>query len=288
MLCDAFLAANLIGGTPCGRPEDIEVHPATKAVFIAMTDGIAGSDGYADSRIFQVGKYANAIDAKQPPGGFYKLVEDSADGSGTSFHWSVFAAGGEEGAADGLGFASVDNLLFDSRRNLWGMIDMSTDKHNGFSDSSTATPQTINHSFDLAGRRDEPVRDLRQQLHVLRSHLAVGAERRQDRPLCDRPDSLRDDRTDIRRQHADHFHSASERGQPDRRAERLSTARSKCLRSTERACSTRTAQFRAEARGPRASLKPMAGRTIPTGLPKPATIGIRRVHGRAHWDDDAD
>jgi secreted PhoX family phosphatase len=35
ILCDAFLAANLIGGTPTARPEDIEVHPTTKEVFIA-------------------------------------------------------------------------------------------------------------------------------------------------------------------------------------------------------------------------------------------------------------
>jgi secreted PhoX family phosphatase len=145
LLCDAFLAGNLIGGTPCARPEDIEVHPKTRAVFIAMTDGIAGSDGYPDSRIFQVGKYATDIDAKQPPGGLYKIVEDSADGAGTSFHWSVFAAGGEQGAQDGMGFAAADNLLFDWRRNVWGVIDMSTDKHNGFSDTSTPVAQNITH-----------------------------------------------------------------------------------------------------------------------------------------------
>ena len=82
MLCDAFLAANFAGGTPCGRPEDIQVHPRSQHVFIAMTDGIAGSDGYPDSRIFQVGKYTAGIAAKQPPGGLYRIVEDSADGPG--------------------------------------------------------------------------------------------------------------------------------------------------------------------------------------------------------------
>ena len=82
MLCDAFLAANFAGGTPCGRPEDIQVHPRSQHVFIAMTGGIAGSDGYPDSRIFQVGKYTAGIAAKQPPGGLYRIVEDSADGAG--------------------------------------------------------------------------------------------------------------------------------------------------------------------------------------------------------------
>ncbi len=33
--CDAFLAANLVGATPTARPEDLEVHPRTKDVFIA-------------------------------------------------------------------------------------------------------------------------------------------------------------------------------------------------------------------------------------------------------------
>jgi len=39
ILVDAFLAANLVGGTPTARPEDLEVHPTTKEVFIAYTDG---------------------------------------------------------------------------------------------------------------------------------------------------------------------------------------------------------------------------------------------------------
>jgi len=38
VLVDAFLAANLAGG-PTARPEDLEVHPETKEVFIAYTDG---------------------------------------------------------------------------------------------------------------------------------------------------------------------------------------------------------------------------------------------------------
>lgn len=146
ILVDAFQAANLIGGTPAGRPEDIEVHPDTNAVFIAFTDGVAGSDGYPDSRIFQVGKYSTAVNAKQPPGGLYKIVESSPSGTGLSFRWSKFALGGEEGAVDGVGFAAVDNLAFDSRGNVWGVIDMSTELHNGFGIGATPQPTTITHS----------------------------------------------------------------------------------------------------------------------------------------------
>ena len=56
ILCDPFAAGNLVGGTPCARPEDCEVHPYTKAVYLAQTDAAAGSDGYADSRIYTVAK----------------------------------------------------------------------------------------------------------------------------------------------------------------------------------------------------------------------------------------
>lgn len=79
VLSDAFLAANLVGGTPTARPEDIEVHPTTKEVFIAYTDGAPGNDGYPDSRIFQVAKLSTDAKATQQSGGLYKIIEDSAD-----------------------------------------------------------------------------------------------------------------------------------------------------------------------------------------------------------------
>jgi uncharacterized protein len=146
LLCDAFLAANLIGGTPCARPEDIEIHPVTKQVFITMTDGVAGSDGYPDSRIFVLGKYSAAIDATQPHGGLYKIIEDSPDGAGTTFTWDRFLQGGEVGAQDGTGFAAIDNLVFDEQGNLWIVTDMSTERHNGFDLGVNPTPRTIDHT----------------------------------------------------------------------------------------------------------------------------------------------
>ncbi|RCJ20353.1 hypothetical protein A6770_31555 [Nostoc minutum NIES-26] len=146
VLSDAFLAANLAGGTPTARPEDIEVHPTTKEVFIAYTDGAPGSDGYPDSRIFQVAKLSTDVNATQQSGGLYKIVEDSTDGTGLTFHWERFAQGGEAGSIDGDGFANVDNLVFDNKGNVWGVTDMSTDTHNGFNVGATGTPNTIDHS----------------------------------------------------------------------------------------------------------------------------------------------
>jgi secreted PhoX family phosphatase len=145
----AFLAANLVGGTPTARPEDKEIHPQTKEVFIAFTDGVPGSDGYADSRIFQVSKYTTDVNAAQPSGGLYKIIEDSRDGSGLTFHWQRFVQAGEAGAVDGVGFANVDNLVFDFNGNVWGVTDMSTSNHNGFNVGPNPEPRAINHA--LAG-----------------------------------------------------------------------------------------------------------------------------------------
>jgi hypothetical protein len=145
ILVDAFLAANLIGGTPTARPEDLEVNPTTKEVFIAYTDGAPGSDGYPDSRIFTVAKYGSAVNSTQQSGGLYKIIEDSPDGAGLTFRWQRLAQGGEAGAVDGAGFANVDNLGFDPQGNVWGVTDMSTSTHNGFDIGATAKPRTIDH-----------------------------------------------------------------------------------------------------------------------------------------------
>ncbi len=147
VLSDAFLAANLAGGTPTARPEDLEVHPTTKEVFIAYTDGAPGSDGYPDSRIFQVAKTSTAVNATQQSGGLYKIIEDSADGTGFTFRWDRFAQGGEAGSVSGAGFANVDNQVFDDQGNVWGVTDMSTSTHNGFNIGAEGKPTTIDHTI---------------------------------------------------------------------------------------------------------------------------------------------
>lgn len=146
VLVDAFLAANLIGGTPTARPEDLEVNPTTKEVFIAYTDAAPGSDGYPDSRIFTVAKYSSAVNSTQQSGGLYKIIEDSPDGAGLTFRWQRLAQGGEAGSVAGAGFANVDNLDFDTQGNVWGVTDMSTSTHNGFDVGASGKPTTIDHN----------------------------------------------------------------------------------------------------------------------------------------------
>jgi hypothetical protein len=150
VLVDAFLAANLIGGTPTARPEDLEINPRNpNEVFIAYTDGAPSGDGYPDSRIFVVSKYSAKVNAAQPSGELFKIIEDSADGTGTTFRWQRFAKGGEAGAEPGDGFANVDNLAFDSQGNIWGVTDMSTEAHNGF--STGANPEVLRVDHRVVG-----------------------------------------------------------------------------------------------------------------------------------------
>ncbi len=146
VLTDAFLAANLVGGTPTARPEDLEVHPTTKEVFIAYTDGAPGSDGYPDSRIFQVAKLSKDTNATQQSGGLYKIIEDSADATGLTFKWQRLVQGGEAGSVNGAGFANIDNLVFDDQANVWGVTDMSTSTHNGFDLGAQGKQTKIDHT----------------------------------------------------------------------------------------------------------------------------------------------
>jgi hypothetical protein len=147
-LADAFLAGNLIGGTPCSRPEDAEINPRNpREVIFSMTDGAPGSDGYPDSRIFVVAKYRTDPDATQQSGSLHKIIEEPVDGTGKTFTWERLAQGGEAGSKDGLGFGNVDNLAFDQGGDLWGCCDMSTPLHNGFTTGASPTPVTINHGL---------------------------------------------------------------------------------------------------------------------------------------------
>jgi len=100
VLADARTAALAIGGTPVDRPEDIEIHPKTGEVYIAMTNN---SDH---------GNYFGQI---------VKLREAGDDWTAEAFRWEIFAAGGRQS-----GFSSPDNLVFDPYGNLWMVTDSGT------------------------------------------------------------------------------------------------------------------------------------------------------------------
>lgn len=92
-------AAKIVGATPLDRPEDIEIHPATKAVLVACS-----ANGKHD----------------RPFGSLMKLEETGGDPLSMTFKASTFISGGPQS-----GFACPDNLAFDAAGNLWMCSDIS-------------------------------------------------------------------------------------------------------------------------------------------------------------------
>ncbi|WP_102125330.1 PhoX family protein [Deinococcus planocerae] len=99
VLADARAAALAVGGTPVDRPEDIEIHPRTGEVYVALTNNT---------------KHGNYF------GQIVRFREDEGDPAARKFLWEVFAVGGPQS-----GFASPDNLVFDPYGNLWMVTDNS-------------------------------------------------------------------------------------------------------------------------------------------------------------------
>jgi secreted PhoX family phosphatase len=95
-------AAAMVGGSPCDRPEDIEVDPQTGAVIVALTNNESRGNLH---------------------GSLLRILERGADPLSLEFSHSTFMAGGP-----GRGFSCPDNLAFDPRGNLWMTSDMSSSR----------------------------------------------------------------------------------------------------------------------------------------------------------------
>lgn len=97
-------AALLVGGTPTDRPEDVEISPFDKTVFIAHTN----NDRHGNFH-----------------GHITRFIEEGDDLGALTFDFEIFAAGGKQS-----GFSAPDNLTFDSLGNLWTVTDISSSKLN--------------------------------------------------------------------------------------------------------------------------------------------------------------
>ncbi|HCA42110.1 MAG TPA: hypothetical protein DEP28_02540 [Bacteroidetes bacterium] len=96
--CDK--SSKLVGGTECNRPEDIEINPVDKNVYIAFTNNSLKKDYF---------------------GNIVCLKEKNGDYGSLEFEWDVLITGGEES-----GMSCPDNLTFDNSGNLWALTDIST------------------------------------------------------------------------------------------------------------------------------------------------------------------
>jgi uncharacterized protein len=111
LLIDSFRASNLAGATPTGRPEDVEVHPFDDSIYVAFTAAATAPNSL----------FTNIY------GEIVRIVEASGDGTGTTFTWQRWKAGGPNNEAlAGHVFAAPDNLSFDSAGNMWIVTDIST------------------------------------------------------------------------------------------------------------------------------------------------------------------
>jgi secreted PhoX family phosphatase len=124
VLVNARGAADVLGATPMDRPEWIAAHPATREMYVSLTNN--------DQR-----GNAQPIDAANPRpdnvhGQILRWREEDADPAATRFHWDLFLLAGEtpgtataatpaehRGTIRGDAFSSPDGLVFDSAGRLW-------------------------------------------------------------------------------------------------------------------------------------------------------------------------
>ena len=121
VLLFARQAADLLGATQMDRPEDIDINPLTKKVYVALTNNTrraAGDDNAPNPR------------APNPMGHIVEIAERGGDNGATSFDWEIFMLCGDPAnEADGTFFAGFDskriskianpdNLAFDKQGNM--------------------------------------------------------------------------------------------------------------------------------------------------------------------------
>jgi uncharacterized protein len=158
-------AAALAGATKMARPEDIEVNPVTKKVYICLTGNNSGEANAANPRVGSAGG--------QGLGHVVEITEAGGDQSATTFNWEIFLLCGEPNGTASVGvnsipaaalattvagnrtwwsgydetkvspIARVDNVSFDSQGNMF----LATDGMPSALNTGGATPQQRNDSL---------------------------------------------------------------------------------------------------------------------------------------------
>lgn len=98
VLINCSMAAKLVGGTECNRPEDIEFNPVDKSLYVSFTNNSTKGDYF---------------------GNIINIIENANDSGSLQFKWDVFVAGGEQS-----GLTCPDNITIDKSGNLWVLSDV--------------------------------------------------------------------------------------------------------------------------------------------------------------------
>ncbi len=123
VMIDVRVAADLLGATKMDRPEDIEVNPVNKKVYVVCTNNT------------DRGKEGKATPDKMNPraenkhGHIIEITEAGDDHTATTFAWEMFMVCGDP-SDDSTFFAGYDrakvspiscpdNIAFDAKGNLW-------------------------------------------------------------------------------------------------------------------------------------------------------------------------
>ena len=116
------LAADAVGATPMDRPEDVEVNPVNKRVYVALTNNTRRSEAQVDGPNPR---------GPNTHGHILELTENGGDSGSTRFTWDIFIlcgdpavdehntyfAGFDRAQLDAI--SAPDNVAFDGNGNLW-------------------------------------------------------------------------------------------------------------------------------------------------------------------------
>jgi uncharacterized protein len=119
VLINARNAGDVVGATPMDRPEDIDIHPKTGAVYVSLT--MNNDRQHSNPANPRINNTTGHILQLNPPNG---------DHTADSFTWEPFLLGGDPEIAANAAYyknppsvngwlANPDNLAFDNAGNLW-------------------------------------------------------------------------------------------------------------------------------------------------------------------------